>query len=131
MKNKEILKYTVNKHSYVLILLAIVINTLFLILNLNAMNVEYSIGIYILSNILITMLWFLLAVKIQTYDKLWTYIAIGFAAYSSLRILMLPQGTSAILSNMTVISYVVTSVLLLWSALVSLKKIKEKSDAYE
>lgn len=94
----DILRYTNNKLSYWLCLLAIVFNVAnFLIcykVNSTASSsssiTNYKLGFDLLINVILIIAFFLLAEKTKAYNKKSSYYCIGFGAFQIVRIFFIP-----------------------------------------
>lgn len=72
--------------NYLLILLAVVFEIVYIIVALSVMPRDYLVGIMILFNIGVLLLLFISSLKIKVYVKLFSIIAIVFGAYNIIRI---------------------------------------------
>lgn len=89
-KRDEKKLYQLNKLSYNLVMLFIILNTAHAIFTLQNMAVDYSIGFFIMITIIISMLSFLTAVKLQTYSKAFSYVALGIGVLQLVRFVLSP-----------------------------------------
>lgn len=126
MSSSEKRLYLENSLSQQLILFYIAGNTLFTILYINNMIVDAQFGIFILLNIALSLVAFLMAVRQKLYAALWGYVGIGFAAFQFARLLWMPNE---IVGSVRIISaglLIVTGVSALAGSLICIKRSQER-----
>lgn len=126
MSSSEKRLYLENSLSQQLILFYIAGNTLFTILYINNMIVDAQLGIFILLNIALSLVAFLMAVRQKLYAALWGYVGIGFAAFQFARLLWMPNE---IVGSVRIISaglLIVTGVSALAGSLICIKRSQER-----
>lgn len=122
--------YKPNATSYKLVLLAAVLELVYLVLMLTVMQLEMIIGIFILVNICFLLLIFTTALEIKVYTPRSSYIAIGFGVYSIARFILIPLMIEATIPMSTLIPlYIICGVsafAMIIGGLISMKKVIEK-----
>ena len=91
MSKSEKRLYLDNSLSQQLIMIYIAGNTIFTILSINNMTVDVQLGIFILLNIALSLVAFLMAVRQKMYANLWGYGGLAFAAFQFARLLWMPE----------------------------------------
>ncbi len=116
--------YKANVFSYYLVILAIILNGVFLVQTLNLVDKTYDLGLIILFNIFISLLLFLTAVRVKTYNKNWTYVAAVVGAMQIVRsIFFIPDNAEGKQVVVLTILLLVSAILLLAAAGFAYKKI--------
>lgn len=90
MSTSEKRLYLENSTSQSLVLLYIGFNTIFTIFYVNQMPVTSDLGRFVMVNIALSLLAFLMAVRQKAYSIRWSYIGIGMALFQLLRIFWIP-----------------------------------------
>lgn len=85
-KQGKILKYQSNSFSYWLMLLAVLIEIIYVIVFLNKMYVSYLEFPTLIINLIFILFLFLSAMKVKVYSKSWTIINFVFGCYLFVRI---------------------------------------------
>lgn len=80
--------YQNNILGYNLVMGFIVLNTVYAIFKLKSMTLDYNIGIFIMSNIILSLLSFLNAVKVKNYSILWSYITFFIGIFQIIRFIL-------------------------------------------
>lgn len=110
MNNGEKLLYQNNNLAYNLTLGFILINTIVMIIVLKSMTINIRVGSFILFNIILSLVSFLLAIKVKKYSVNWAIFGISLGALQGVRSFALPQlpsvGTNKILVALSIISSV-------------------------
>lgn len=91
MKKHEKLLYQENSISYQLMLMYILGNTAYILIYVNKMDVDYQLGFFVILNIFISLLSFLIAVRQKLYVLQWGYVGIAVAAFQFIRLLWIPE----------------------------------------
>jgi len=116
--------YKANTLSYYFVLLAIILNGVFLIQSLNVMDKTFDVGLVILFNIFISLLLFLGAVRLKIYAKNWTYIVAGVGIIQFIRsIFYIPENASGSQVTKFVLLLVFSAILLLAAAAYAYRKV--------
>jgi hypothetical protein len=90
MSKNEKRLYMENGTSQSLVLLYIVGNTIFTIFYVNHMFVTSDLGRFVLLNIALSLIAFLMAVRLKTYVMRWAYFGIVLAIFQLLRLFWIP-----------------------------------------
>ena len=90
MNTAEKRLYLENATSQSLVLLYILGNTIFTIFYVNHMPVTSQLGRFVMVNIALSLLTFLMAVRLKTYAMRWAYLGIVLALFQLLRLLWIP-----------------------------------------
>ncbi|GKX29418.1 hypothetical protein SH1V18_18980 [Vallitalea longa] len=91
MKLDEKKLYQKNKIGYNLVLIFVILDTIYTIFTLKNMAIDYSIGIFIITNILLLMVGFLAAVKLRVYSLKWSYLSILMGVVQGIRFFFIPH----------------------------------------
>lgn len=91
MKNKEILLYSQNNISQQLLMFYLLGNTAFTIFFANTVDVDVDLGLFILLNIILSLLGFLTAVRQRVYAIFWGYVGLGIGVFQLLRLIWIPE----------------------------------------
>jgi|GEM_PF-1345341 len=91
MKNKEILLYSQNTGSQQLFMLYLLGNTAFTIFFANAADVDKDLGLFIMLNIVLSLLAFLTAVRQRVYAMNWGYVGLVIGVFQILRLIWIPE----------------------------------------
>ncbi|RMF01636.1 MAG: hypothetical protein D6768_10180 [Chloroflexi bacterium] len=91
MKTSEMRLYLENTLSQQLIFFYIGGLTLFTIFYINSMNVNVRLGIFIMVNIVLSLVGFLMAVRQKSYSSFWGYVGIALALFQFARLLWMPE----------------------------------------
>lgn len=91
MKNKEILLYSQNTISQQLLMFYLLTNTAFTIFFANTADVDKDLGLFILLNIILSLLGFLTAVRQRVYAIFWGYVGLGLGVFQILRVMWIPE----------------------------------------
>ncbi len=125
-KNEKLL-YQVNKFSYNLLLICIFLNTYYLITTLNNIAVGVGVGVVIITNIIYTLLAFLCAVKVKTYNGLWSKVCILMGIVQIIKLLTIPPEITGSTLNLIMLLLILSGLFYIVAALVSLNKIRIRS----
>lgn len=128
MKRDEKKLYQVNKLSYNLVMLFVILNTAHAIFTLQNMAVDYSIGFFIMITILISMLSFLTAVKLQTYSVAFSYVAIGIGLVQFIRFIFSPPELEGDLKLYLTILILSSIVFILAGGITSIVRAKKRNN---
>ncbi len=88
MKKEEKILYRKNNFSYTLIMVSLSLNTVYSILILNNMYVNWRLGVFVLTTILLLLFAFLMASKMLVYSTQWSYVAVGVALFQFVRVII-------------------------------------------
>lgn len=126
MTNFEKWLYQDNSISQQLFMLFILVNTAFMIFYTNNIDIDYDLGLFIMLNIFLSLLSFLVAVRQKLYAFNWGLIGMAIAAFQLLRLLWIPEEIMNPLRFQLQILLVVTSLLALAGSLICLKRTRER-----
>ena len=116
--------YKANDISYYLIMLAILLNGVFLIQTLNIVDKTFNVGLIILFNIFISLLLFLTAVRVKSYTKPWTYVAVIVGGIQVIRaIFFIPENATTSKAVTLLVLLLVSAIALVVSAIYAYGKI--------
>lgn len=88
MKQYEKRLYQNNVLGYNLVIGFIILNTIYSILTLKNMVLNYKIGIFVMTNIILSLVSFLAAVKVKNYSILWSYSTFGIGIFQAIRLFL-------------------------------------------
>ena len=91
MKNKERLLYQQNTISQQLFMLYLLGNTAFTIFWANTADVDFDLGLFIMLNIVLSLLAFLTAVRQRVYAMNWGYVGLVIGVFQILRLIWIPE----------------------------------------
>lgn len=91
MKNKEILLYHQNNISQRLFMYYLLGNTAFTIFFANTADIDKDLGLFIMLNIVLSLLAFLTAVRQRMYGKAWGYVGLGLGIFQIGRVIWIPE----------------------------------------
>lgn len=91
MKNKEILIYHQNTISQQLFMLYLLGNTAFTIFYANSTDVDKDLGLFIMLNIVLSLLAFLTAVRQRVYAMNWGYVGLAIGLFQIMRLMWIPE----------------------------------------
>lgn len=126
MNRDEKKLYQVNKLSYNLVMGFIILNTAHAIFTLQNMAVSFGLGIFIMLTILISMLSFLAAVKLQNYSMFWSYMSIGIGVVQMIKYLLTPDEIEGSIKTMLTTLIFASTVLIIAGAVVSIIRTKKR-----
>ena len=126
MNKSEKRLYQENSLSQQLIMIYIGGNTLFTILYLNHMNVDVWLGIFIMLNIGLSLVAFLMAVRQKMYVRLWGYVGIAFAVFQFARLLWMPEEIVGSARFISVALLIITGLSALVGSIICIKLSQER-----
>jgi hypothetical protein len=126
MKNGEKLIYQDNKTAYELAIGFILLNTLATILTLNFMEINIRIGTFVMFNIILSLVSFLMAMKVKKYSLSWAYGAVIISIIQFLRSFFMPELADQLKNQMTMIIMIASAGLILASGIVTIGKAKTR-----
>ena len=91
MRNNERLLYQQNTISQQLFMFYLLGNTAFTIFFANTADVDYDLGLFIMLNIMLSLLAFLTAVRQRVYAMNWGYVGLLIGVFQILRLLWIPE----------------------------------------
>lgn len=126
MKKHEKWLYQENSASQQLMLLYILGNSIFIIVYVNKMNVDSELGIFVLVNIVISLVSFLVAVRQKVYALRWGYVGIALGVYQFIRLPWIPEEITNPSRNLLAALLIVTGILALAGSILSIKRSQER-----
>lgn len=127
MNNGEKLLYQNNNLAYNLTLGFILINTIVMIIVLKSMTINIRVGSFILFNIILSLISFLLAIKVKKYSINWAILGVCIGALQGVRSYTLPQLPSVGTNKLLVALSIISSVLVIMGGIVTYIKGKRRS----
>ncbi len=111
MSSGSVYLYRANDLSYRLMLGLVATNVYYTIIYLKALSTTYSIGLFIISNIIFILGSFLCAAKVNVYDKKWTIISIVFILIQFIRILYVPEYFNESIKLTVILTLIISGLL--------------------
>ena len=118
--------YVENTLSQQLILIWLAGNTIFTLLHVNNMDVTARLGFFVMLNIALSLLAFLVAVRQKVYLIQWAYLGIGLAVFQLARLFWIPEEIVNPIRLYLQILLVVTSVAALIGSIVCIQRSQER-----
>ena len=126
MKTHEKRLYLENSLSQQLIMLYIAGNTLFTIVYVNHMNVNAQLGFFVMLNIGLSLLAFLMAARQKVYDIRWGYVGIALALFQFVRVLWIPEEITGSMRLLLVLLLIATGVAAFASSVICIRRTQER-----
>ena len=126
MSTSEKRLYLENSTSQTLVLLYIVGNTIFTIFYVNNMPVTSDLGRFVLVNIALSLLAFLMAVRQKTYSVRFAYIGVAMAFFQLLRLFWIPVEIENPMRLALQLLLIITAGLLLAASFICFKRATER-----
>lgn len=126
MKNKAILLYHQNTISQQLLMFYLLGNTVFTIFVANTTDVDKDLGLFIMLNIVLSLLAFLTAVRQRVYAMNWGYIGILLGVFQIIRLIWLPEELGDSLRFLLIGLLFVTGFLAIVGSVMCLKNTKDR-----
>ena len=126
MKTPEQRLYVENSLSQQLIVFSIGRLTLFNILYINNMNVDLQLGIFIMVNIILSLVAFLMAVRQKSYSAFWGYAGIALALFQFARLLWVPEEIVGSVRFISVGLLIATGISALIGSIICIKLSQER-----
>lgn len=126
MNRDEKKLYQVNKLSYNLVMGFVVLNTAHAIFTLQHMDVTYGLGIFIMLTILISMLSFLAAVKLQNYSIFWSYMSIGIGLAQIMKYFLTPKEIEGDITLLLTVLIFASTVFIFAGAIISIIRTQKR-----
>lgn len=128
MKTHEKRLYQENAVSQRLILLYIFGNTVFTIFYVNSMDVSYTLGIFVLLNIFLSLLAFLTAVRQKVYAIKWGYMGVMLSIFQFARLLWIPEEIVDPIRLRLIILLIATGVSAFAGSMICVKRSQERQN---
>jgi hypothetical protein len=126
MNTNEKRLYLENATSQGLILLYILGNTIFTILYVNNIFVTLQLGVFVMVNIGLSLLAFLMAVRQKTYAIRWAYLGIALAIFQLVRLFWIPVEIVNPMRMILQVLLIATAGVLLAASIVCMKRATER-----
>ncbi len=126
MKTSEKRLFLENSISQQLTLLYIGGNALFTILYVNSMDVDAQLGIFIMVNIVLSLVAFLMAVRQKLYAADWGYVGIALAAFQFARFLWMPAEITGSMRVFLAALLLATGISVLAGSIICIKRSRER-----
>ncbi|GAB4262950.1 MAG: hypothetical protein Kow0080_00800 [Candidatus Promineifilaceae bacterium] len=126
MSNAEKLLYLENSLSQQLIMFYLLGNTAFTIFCVVNMNVDFRLGIFVMVNIFLSLLAFLMAVRQKTYVLRWGYGGLGMAAFQLARLLWIPEELTGSLRIFLMVLLIASSIFAFAGSIICIKRSQER-----
>jgi len=126
MKTGEKRLYVENTLSQQLILLWLVGNTIFTLLQVNNMEVTMQLGFFSMLNIALSLFAFLVAVRQKVYKIEWAYLGLGLAIFQCARLFWIPEEIVNPIRLYIQILLVVTSAAALIGSIICIQRSQER-----
>ena len=126
MKKHEKRLYLENSLSQQLIMLYIAGNTLFTIVYVNHMNLDAQLGFFVMLNIGLSLLAFLMAARQKVYDIRWGYVGITLALFQFARLLWIPEEITGSMRLLLMVLLLATGVAALASSIICIRRTHER-----
>jgi small-conductance mechanosensitive channel len=126
MIKDEKLLFQENKLSFQLVLLFIILNTIITILVLKYMKVNVRVSIFVLYNIVLSLLSFLLAMKVKNYSLGWGSFSIIISISQFIRVLIRPEITNASVNQFIIILTILSAGFMMAGGIVAITKTKRR-----
>ena len=127
MKNNEPLLYHQNTVSQQLFMFYLLGNTVFTIFVANTSIVDKDLGLFIMLNIVLSLLSFLTAVRQRVYAMNWGYIGLAIGVFQILRLIWLPEEIGNPLRLLLIGLLFVTGTLAIAGSVLCLKNTKDRN----
>ncbi len=126
MNKSEKRLYLANSLSQTWVMSYIGGNALFTIIYLNNMNVDVWLGIFIMLNIGLSLVAFLMAVRQKMYTPFWGYVGIAFAIFQFARLLWMPEEIVGSVRLLSVALLIMTGIAILVGSIICIKRSQER-----
>jgi len=126
MQKGEKLIYQDNKSAYEFALGFILLNTVATILTLNYMEVNIRIGTFVMFNIILSLVSFLMAMKVKKYSVSWAYGSIIISIIQFIRSFFMPKLEDNQQNQIIMIIMIVSSGLILASGIITIRKARTR-----
>ena len=126
MNQDEKMLYKKNTISYDLVILFTLLNAIHVIFILKTITVDYKIGVYVMLAIIISMVSFLAAVKVQNYSLRWSYVVIFIGIFQACRFGFTPEEITGQLRTNLNIMLGISVISILIGGIISIIKTKRR-----
>lgn len=126
MNKSEKRLYLENSLSQTWIMIYIGGNTLFTIIYINNMRVDIQLGVFIMLNIALALVAFLMSVRQKMYFTLWGYIGIALAVFQFARLLWMPEEIVGSVRLLSAALLIMTGISALVGSIICIRRSKER-----
>ncbi len=127
MREAEKYLYLENKLSQQLILGFLLLNTLFTVIYINSMAVNSRLGAFVMINIFLSLIAFLMAVRQKLYDIAWGYGGIALGIFQVSRLFFIPEEIVNPNRLILQILIIITAVLAFAGSAICIKRTQERT----
>ncbi|MBE2220711.1 MAG: hypothetical protein IAF02_04180 [Anaerolineae bacterium] len=128
MKIHEKRLYLANSLSQQLILLYIAGNTLFTIVYVNHMAVDVQLGVFVMLNIFLSLVAFLMAARQKVYAIRWGYAGVAMALFQFARMLWVPEEITGTMRIFLMALLVATALSALAGSIICIQRARERQN---
>ena len=128
MNKADKLLYQENKAGSNLVVLFVILNMAYTIYNLRVMPVDMNVGIFVMYNIVVSLLAFLASTKMRTYNKSWGYAGLVIAVVQLFRIIRLPDVYETGFYMTLVAMIVLSAVFMIAGSLITIRRSTIKNE---
>lgn len=128
MNKADKLLYQENVAGANLVVVFVLLNMVFTIFNLRNMPVMYDIGIFVMYNILVSLVGFLASTKMRIYKKKWAYVGFVIALVQFFRITRIPDVYEAGLTMVLTVMVVISAVSMIAGSVITMRRSTLKND---
>lgn len=126
MKQHEKRLYLENSLSQQLILLYILGNTAFTIFEVVNMAVDFQVGTFIMLNIVLSLVSFLMAVRQKAYAIQWGYVGVALGVFQLTRLLWIPEELTGSLRILLIVLLLITGGFAIAGSVICIKRSQER-----
>ncbi len=127
MNNGEKLLFQNNNLAYNLVMGFILINTIVMIIVLKSMTINIRVGSFILFNIVLSLISFLLSIKLKKYSVNWAIFGLVIGALQVVRSFTLPQLPNEGTNKLLVVLSIISSAFIIMGGIVTIIKGKRRN----
>ena len=127
MNNGEKLLFQNNNLAYNLVMGFILINTIVMIIVLKSMTINIRVGSFLLFNIVLSLISFLLSIKLKKYSVNWAIFGLVIGALQVVRSFTLPQLPNEGTNKLLVVLSIISSAFIIMGGIVTIIKGKRRN----
>lgn len=125
--DKNQVYYPLDNSPYKIVMLFLCINTLLSVMSINHMTANLRVGVEVMLTIIISLLSFLIAIRLQNYTPTWEVRTLLLAVVQFARLLILPSLHGGSTQLLVQIMLVFSGILLLLAAYLSYQHQKQRN----